>query len=70
MQNINPYFLIGTLGMLLTAILNITAPVIFPEAKDGLFGALAALYLVCVMFILGGTLVMINRKHPKKWVVA
>jgi hypothetical protein len=60
MRQINPFFLIGTLGMLLTSMLHILLAVILSE--EGVNSSFSILYPVFLGFLIVGTGVMIKKK--------
>lgn len=60
MKKINLYFLIGTLGMLFTAMANILLVAFLPETTF----SFSFLYPVFTLFLIFGTVVMIRRKIP------
>ena len=62
MRQLNPFFLIGTLGMLFTAMSHVLMGAIWSEEVAA--GAFSFLYPVFLVFLLVGTAVMIRRKKP------
>ena len=60
MRQLNPFFLIGTLGMLFTAMLHILLAAILTE--EGVANFYSLLYPVFSVFLIVGTSVMIRRK--------
>ena len=63
MKNANPLFLIGTLGMLITAILNIILEAFMAENS---FFSFSLLYPVFVIFLLLGASGMVKKPvNPK-----
>lgn len=64
MNQINPFFLIGTIGMLITSILHIFMAVITSE--EAASNSFWVLYPVFAGFLIAGTIVMMKRKSPLK----
>ncbi|MGB7785545.1 MAG: hypothetical protein WBL27_05540 [Salinimicrobium sp.] len=64
MRQLNPFFLIGTLGMLFTAMFHVLMAAILTEEKVG--GSFSFLYPVFIGFLILGTAVMIKRKRGVK----
>ncbi|NJY61629.1 hypothetical protein HC174_02515 [Salinimicrobium sp. CDJ15-81-2] len=64
MNQINPFFLIGTVGMLITSILHIFMAVITSE--EAASNSFWVLYPVFAGFLIAGTIVMMKRKSPLK----
>ena len=61
MKQINPFFLVGTLGMLFTSVLHIIlAAITSEEAASSNFWVL---YPVFAGFLVAGTIVMMKRKQ-------
>lgn len=60
MRQLNPFFLIGTLGMLFTAMFHVLMAAILSE--EGVAGSYSMLYPVFTLFLIVGTIVMIRRK--------
>ena len=64
MSKINPFFLIGTIGMLVTSVSHILlAELISPEAAASSFWVL---YPICLFLLIIGTVIMSKRKNPLK----
>lgn len=63
MRQLNPYFLIGTLGMLFTAMLHILVAAILSEAATASY---TVLYPIFIGFLILGTIVMIRKKEAIK----
>ena len=62
MRQINPLFLIGTLGMLFTSMFHILmAAITSEEAASSSFWVL---YPVFAGFLVAGTVIMMKRKRP------
>ena len=59
MKKINPYFIIGMLGILLTSILQIIETSVLRDAT----ASFSFLYPVFIIFLLVGTAVMIKKKQ-------
>lgn len=57
----NPYFLIGTLGMLLTAVLNILLEAIAIDVS--FISSFSILYPVFILFLLIGAGSMVKNQH-------
>ena len=62
MKKINPYFLIGMLGILLTSILQILEAAVLNDAT----ASFSFLYPVFIVLLLVGTAVMIKKKQMLK----
>ncbi len=64
MRKLNPFFVIGTLGMLITSIFNILMAAIIPEIEA--YNSASALYPVFLGFLLIGTAIMMKRKSQQE----
>lgn len=60
MKKIHPFFLMGTVGMFVTAVMKILLPA-FPKIPE-ISTASSLLYPIFLLFLLVGTAAMINRK--------
>lgn len=63
MRQLNPFFLIGTLGMLFTAMFHILVAVIISEEATASF---SIMYPVFIGFLIAGTVIMIKKKRAVK----
>ena len=61
MGKINPIFLIGTFGMLITSMLHILMAAILPDSD--VHSSFWILYPVSVGFLIAGTVIMAKRKE-------
>lgn len=61
MKKLNPFFLIGTVGMFLTAVLHIV--IAFLSSGREVLAASSILYPVFLILLLNGTRIMIIRKN-------
>lgn len=62
MRQINPFFLIGTIGILFTSMLHIVIGAITSE--EAAASAFWVLYPAFSGFLLAGTYIMMKRKDP------
>lgn len=61
MRKINVFFLIGTLGILATAILNILLETMISQVIG--FSSISGLYPVFMLFLIFGTYKMVGNKN-------
>ena len=61
MRKLNPFFVIGTLGMLITSIFNILMEALISDI--GAWNSASALYPVFLGFLIIGTAIMMKRKN-------
>lgn len=64
MKQINPIFLIGTLGMLFTSIVHILMAAITSE--EAAASNLWVMYPIFAGFLVAGTAIMMKRNNPLK----
>lgn len=62
MNKINPFFHIGTVGMLFTAIFHI----LMATFSEGAHASFSIMYPVFIGFLIVGTSIMIKKKKPLK----
>lgn len=60
MRKIHPFFLMGTVGMFVAAVVKMLLPVL-PENPE-ISTASSLLYPIFLLFLLAGTAAMINKK--------
>ena len=65
MNKINPFFLIGTIGMLITSMLHILMAAITSQEAAAASG-FWVMYPVFAGFLISGTVIMMKRKDPLK----